>query len=186
LATCAALAACGGGTPAAESKSDPITVGAVFDLTGGLNIYGIQQNNALQLAVKSINESGGVLGRQVKVASADAQSDDNNYVRYVNTLIRRDRIAALFAGLTSSSREAIRPIVRQNKVPYFYSSLYEGGACDKTRRTPEDPAAGRARDPDPGRAPRHQRRRGRDAAAAGSDEQADLAARDGQLDHQRR
>jgi urea transport system substrate-binding protein len=37
----------------------------------------------------------------------------------------------LFAGLTSSSREAIRPIVRQKKVPYFYSSLYEGGACDK-------------------------------------------------------
>jgi urea transport system substrate-binding protein len=133
LAACLALAACGNGTSSSsgESPDGPITVGAVFDLTGGLNIYGIQQNNALQLAVKSINESGGVLGRQIKVASADAQSDDNNYVRYVNTLIRRDRVSALFAGLTSSSREAIRPITRQAKVPYFYSSLYEGGACDK-------------------------------------------------------
>ena len=132
LAAGLALAACAGNSGASGgSTKDPVTIGAVFDLTGGLNIYGIQQNNALQLAVKSVNESGGVLGRPVKVAGADAQSDDTNYVRYANTLIRRDRISALFAGLTSSSREAIRPIVRQAKVPYFYSSLYEGGACDR-------------------------------------------------------
>jgi len=132
LVTCAVLTACGGGTGSSTtSTKDPITIGSVFDLTGGLNIYGIQQNNALQLAVKSINQAGGVLGRQIKVASADAQSDDTNYVRFVNTLIRRDRISALFAGLTSSSREAIRPITRTAKVPYFYSSLYEGGACDR-------------------------------------------------------
>lgn len=133
LAACAALTACGSGTSSSsgDSTTDPVTIGAVFDLTGGLNIYGIQQNNALQLAVKSINEAGGVLGRPVKVAAADAQSDDTNYVRYANTLIKRDQISALFAGLTSSSREAIRPIVRQAEVPYFYSSLYEGGACDR-------------------------------------------------------
>lgn len=130
LAACLALGACGGSSSGSASN-DPVTIGSVFDLTGGLNIYGIQQNNALKLAVKSINADGGVLGRQVEVASADAQSDDTNYVRFTNTLIRRDRISALFAGLTSSSREAIRPIVRESKVPYFYSSLYEGGACDK-------------------------------------------------------
>ncbi len=46
-------------------------------------------------------------------------------------MILRDRIEVLFAGLTSSSREAMRPIIRKKKIPYFYSSLYEGGACDK-------------------------------------------------------
>ena len=110
---------------------DDIKVGAIFDLTGGLNIYGIQQSQALHLAVDSINAGGGVLGNQISVIENDAQSDLAKYTQYTNTLILRDQIDVLFAGLTSSSREAIRPIVRQKKVPYFYSALYEGGACDK-------------------------------------------------------
>ncbi len=110
---------------------DEIKVGAIFDLTGGLNIYGIQQSQALHLAVDSLNAAGGVLGQQIDLIENDAQSDLAKYTQYTNTLILRDQIDVLFAGLTSSSREAIRPIVRQKKVPYFYSALYEGGACDK-------------------------------------------------------
>ncbi len=37
----------------------------------------------------------------------------------------------MFAGLTSSSREAICPIFCKANITYFYSSLYEGGAYDK-------------------------------------------------------
>ena len=110
---------------------DEIKVGSIFDLTGGLNIYGIQQSNALHLAVNSINASGGVLGKQIQVIEYDAQSELAKFTQYTNTLILRDKIDVLFAGLTSSSREAMRPIVRKNNVPYFYSALYEGGACDK-------------------------------------------------------
>ncbi|BDU41153.1 urea ABC transporter substrate-binding protein [Vibrio nigripulchritudo] len=106
-------------------------IGAIFDLTGGLNIYGIQQNNALKLAVEKINLEGGLLGNKVEVVSYDAQSELNKYTQFTHTAILRDRVDVLFAGLTSSSREAIRPIVRKAKIPYFYSSLYEGGACDK-------------------------------------------------------
>jgi branched-chain amino acid transport system substrate-binding protein len=106
-------------------------IGAIFDLTGGLNIYGIQQNNALKLAVDAINAKGGVLGKPIEVVGYDAQSELSKYTQYANTVILRDRVSALFAGLTSSSREAIRPIVRKANIPYFYGSLYEGGACDK-------------------------------------------------------
>ena len=106
-------------------------IGAIFDLTGGLNIYGIQQNNALNLAVESINAAGGVNGEPVTVIGYDAQSELAKYTQYANTSVLRDGIAAMFAGLTSSSREAIRPIFRKANIPYFYSSLYEGGACDK-------------------------------------------------------
>jgi branched-chain amino acid transport system substrate-binding protein len=34
-------------------------------------------------------------------------------------------------GITSASREAIRPIVDRSKTLYFYNNLYEGGVCDK-------------------------------------------------------
>lgn len=116
---------------AAQSAYAETKIGAIFDLTGGLNIYGIQQMNALQLAVEDINAKGGVLGEPIEVASYDAQSEQSKYTQYANTAILRDNVDALFAGLTSSSREAIRPIVRKANIPYFYSSLYEGGACDK-------------------------------------------------------
>ncbi|GLQ06767.1 urea ABC transporter substrate-binding protein [Sneathiella chinensis] len=126
VSVAALLTALASGTAFADAK-----IGAIFDLTGGLNIYGIQQNNALQLAVEEINAKGGVLGKPVEVVTYDAQSELSKYTQYTNTAILRDKIDVLFAGLTSSSREAIRPIVRKAKVPYFYSSLYEGGACDK-------------------------------------------------------
>ncbi|MCR9214416.1 MAG: ABC transporter substrate-binding protein [Proteobacteria bacterium] len=106
-------------------------IGAIYDLTGGLNIYGLQQNNALQLAVENINANGGVLGKPIEVVTYDAQSELPKYTQFTNTAILRDKVDALFAGLTSSSREAIRPIIRKANVPYFYASLYEGGACDK-------------------------------------------------------
>lgn len=106
-------------------------VGAIFDLTGGLNIYGIQQNNSLNLAVESVNAAGGVNGEPVTVVAYDAQSELAKYTQFAQTAVLRDGISAMFAGLTSSSREAIRPIFRKANIPYFYSSLYEGGACDK-------------------------------------------------------
>ena len=113
------------------SAQDAIKIGGIHDLTGGLNIYGIQQSQALRLAVEAINDQGGVLGQPLELVEYDAQSELDKYTQYTNTLILRDQVVALFAGLTSSSREAIRPIIRRSQIPYFYSSLYEGGACDR-------------------------------------------------------
>jgi len=67
----------------------------------------------------------------VVVVGYDAQSELSKYTQFAQTAVLRDGISAMFAGLTSSSREAIRPIFREANIPYFYSSLYEGGACDR-------------------------------------------------------
>ena len=49
-------------TAFAQSK-DPIKVGVVLPLSGGLELFGQQGIQGMKLAVKEINESGGVLGR---------------------------------------------------------------------------------------------------------------------------
>ena len=36
----------------------------------------------------------------------------------------------MFAGFSSASREAIRPIMDRAKQLYFYNNQYEGGVCD--------------------------------------------------------
>ena len=61
------LTACCALMPAAANAADPVKVGSIFDLTGGLNIYGLQQSRALRLAVDDINAQGGLLGRTVEV-----------------------------------------------------------------------------------------------------------------------
>ena len=110
---------------------EPIKIGGLHDLTGALNIYGIQQSQAFKLAVKQVNETGGINGAKVEIVEYDTQSDLAKYTQYANTHILRDKVKALFGGLTSASREAVRPIAHQNRIPYFYSALYEGGVCDR-------------------------------------------------------
>lgn len=113
------------------SAADTIKIGSLHDLTGGLNIYGIQQAQGLKLAIDDINSKGGVLGKQIEIVEYDTQSELSKYTQYVNTLLLKDKVVAVFGGLTSASREAVRPIMHRAKIPYFYSSLYEGGVCDR-------------------------------------------------------
>ena len=133
-ATIAALtllaSGCGsdGGSPG--DSSDPIKVGSVLDATGPLNIYGTGMVDATNLAVQDINDNGGVLGRQLELVSYDAQSDNSKYTQYANTLTTRDQVSVLMGGISSASREAIRPIADRNKTLYFYNEQYEGGVCD--------------------------------------------------------
>ena len=117
--------------PAIAADKDQIVVGSILDETGGLNIYGKAMADATQLAIKSINASGGVLGRQLKLISYDAQSDNAKYTNYANQLSLRDKAVVIMGGITSASREAIRPVAARNKTLYFYDEQYEGGVCDK-------------------------------------------------------
>jgi branched-chain amino acid transport system substrate-binding protein len=111
--------------------ADPIVVGSVLDETGGLNIYGKAMADSTNLAITHINEQGGVLGRQLKLVAYDAQSDNAKYTLYANQLALQDKAAVIMGGITSASREAIRPIMDRNKTLYFYNEQYEGGVCDK-------------------------------------------------------
>jgi urea transport system substrate-binding protein len=119
-----------GGAKAADDKS-PIVVGSVLDETGGLNIYGKAMVDATRLAIQDLNANGGVLGRQLKLVSYDAQSDNAKYTLYANELSLKDKAVVIMGGITSASREAIRPVVDRNRTLYFYNEQYEGGVCDK-------------------------------------------------------
>jgi len=126
-------AACGGNT-ASDTGSDskgPILVGSILDATGPLNVIGKPNIDATNLAIKDINAHGGVLGRQLKLISYDSQSDNAKYTQYANKLTLENKVSVVMGGITSASREAIRPIVDRSKTLYFYNNLYEGGVCDK-------------------------------------------------------
>ena len=135
LASALGATACGqetgGGGGGGGEQEGPIVVGSILDRTGPLNIYGKAMSDATQFAVDDINANGGVLGRQLKLVSYDAQSAQERYTQYANRLALQDKAVVAMAGITSASREAIRPVFARNRVLYFYNEQYEGGVCDK-------------------------------------------------------
>ncbi len=120
----------GGGGGSTTADTSPITVGSVLDRTGPLNIYGTAMNDATNMAIDDINSHGGVLGRKLKLVSYDAQSAQDKYAQYANRLALQDHASVVMGGITSASREAIRPIFDRTKTLYFYNEQYEGGVCD--------------------------------------------------------
>lgn len=108
-----------------------IHVASMFDLTGNLNIYGIQQMNVSKYAIASINKSGGVLGRELVLHDYDTQSKIELYSRYAQEIGANDDIAAVVGCFTGASREAARPILSRFKKLLFFPTIDEGGECDR-------------------------------------------------------
>lgn len=123
------LAGCGGGQ--GGGGQGEIVVGSVLDQTGPLNIYGEPMQDSTKLAVADINNKGGVLGSKLKLVSYDAQSANEKYTEFANRLALQDQAVVIMGGITSASREAIRPVIDRTNTLYFYNEQYEGGVCDK-------------------------------------------------------
>lgn len=115
----------------AFAADDTIKIANITDVSGGLDIYGQPQISCFQLAVEEINNSGGLLGKKLDLTSFDPQSDIQLYTQYATEAATRLQVPVLFGGITSSSREAIRPLLRRYNTLYMYPSLYEGGVCDR-------------------------------------------------------
>lgn len=110
---------------------EPVKVGSILDSTGPINIYGLPMVDATGFAIDDINANGGVLGRPLELIQRDGQSSNDKYVEFANELIVGQRVAVLMGGITSASREAVRPVVDREGIVYFYNEQYEGGVCDK-------------------------------------------------------
>ena len=109
--TGAAAAAVGLGAPTIlRAQSDTIKLGGLHDLSGPLDASGIPMNEILKLAVKEINDSGGLLGKEVEAVIYDPQSNMSLYSQYATQMALKDRVAVVQGGITSASRETIRGV----------------------------------------------------------------------------
>ena len=117
--------------PKRSRAASTIKAGAIYDLSGPLQAFGQNQWRCAEMAIDEINESGGLLGRKLEVKSYDSQSQMQFYNQYANQMALRDRVAVVQGGLTSSSREVMRPILHRLKTLYIYNTNYEGGVCDR-------------------------------------------------------
>ena len=117
--------------PTSALAADEIAIGSIHDLSGGLDIYGKPMVDALTLAVEELNAAGGLLGKQLKLISYDPQSNMQLYTQFAQQAALKDKVAVVMGGITSASREVIRPVLDRYKSLYFYNTQYEGGVCDR-------------------------------------------------------
>jgi|TARA_R110002072_G_C7976024_1_gene535463 urea transport system substrate-binding protein len=110
---------------------DPIKIGVAVGLSGANSVVAPGVVQSSELAVSQINASGGILGRQVELEIVDDASGAVGAQQAFNTLILRQNVDAIIAMETSAARNAALPVVSRGKVPYIYTSFYEGKSCNK-------------------------------------------------------
>jgi branched-chain amino acid transport system substrate-binding protein len=117
-------------TASAGLAQDPIKIGVLEDQSGDFAAATMVKVNAITLAAEEINAAGGIGGRPIELVAYDTQSDNTRYQEFMRRVLQSDKVDVVFAGFSSASREAYRPIVNQFEGLAFYNNQYEGGVCD--------------------------------------------------------
>jgi urea transport system substrate-binding protein len=113
------------------SNGDTIKVGILHSLSGTMAISETTVVDAEKLAIKEINESGGVLGKQIEVIVEDGNSDWPTFAEKAAKLIDQDEVATVFGCWTSASRKAVLDVFESKDHMLWYPVQYEGQECSK-------------------------------------------------------
>ena len=101
------------------SKGDKdIKIGMVYELTGNTASYGTSAANGAKLAFKEINASGGVLGKQIKIVSADNKGEPSESANAMSKVISQDKVVAVTGFTVSSCGIAASAVAEANKIPF--------------------------------------------------------------------
>lgn len=114
------LAGCGG-KDAGTTGGDTIKIGGLAPLTGEVAQYGTAVDNAVKLAVKEINEKGGVLGKQIEYISYDEKGDSQEAVTAYDRLVG-DKVVALIGDVTSKPCKAVAQKAAADNMPMLTPS----------------------------------------------------------------
>jgi urea transport system substrate-binding protein len=111
--------------------AEPIKVGVLFSLTGGLSIIEKSLHDATLMAISEINAKGGVKGSKIEAIVEDGASDPKTYNEKASKLVIQNRVPTVFGSYTSASRKAVLPVFEKRNNLYFYPTYYEGYECSK-------------------------------------------------------
>ena len=127
IASSASVASAAGVNTTGLAVTDKtVKVGILHSLTGTMAISETGAQEAEKLAIKQINESGGILGRQIEIIQEDGASDWPTFAEKSRKLLVKDKVAAVFGCWTSASRKAALPVFEKENGLLYYPTFYEG------------------------------------------------------------
>ena len=95
-------AACGGG-----DEAEPLKIGFLGDFSGPLTEYGAAIQTGAELAIKHINEAGGVNGSDVILAVGDTRVDPTRAIAEARRLVDDDGVHAFVGPFVSTQLLAV-------------------------------------------------------------------------------
>jgi len=108
-------------TSFSKVEGDTIILGAAVSLTGKYSTNGKHTQNGYNLAVKRINEMGGVKvgGKTYKfdIIYYDDESNSGRAAQLAERLIKQDGVKYMLGPYSSGLTKAIAPITEENKIP---------------------------------------------------------------------
>lgn len=108
----------GGTTAGGGAKT--VTIGESTTLSGSIAELGQSGLQGVQMAAADINAKGGLLGKTIKVVSADDSAKPATGSTNVRNMILNDKVAALFGPVSSAVAAAEEAIAAQNRTPIFF------------------------------------------------------------------
>jgi branched-chain amino acid transport system substrate-binding protein len=113
-----AVALAGGGLAApAIAANEPLRVGFLPALTGPSSSTGVGMNRGTELAVKEINDAGGINGRKIELVVRDTQSDATKAVNAIAELTHRQKVQVVWGPLNSGETLAATPLCARDGIP---------------------------------------------------------------------
>jgi len=103
--------------PPAEKKVEPIKIGIFSPTTGFAAADGTSALHAAQLAVKFINDAGGINGRPIQLIHYDDAAKPDQAASIARKLIEQDKVVAGISGSYSGATRAASPVFQEAGVP---------------------------------------------------------------------
>jgi len=105
--------------PGQTSANEPFKIGVLMPMSGGGASYGVPAVNGVKLAVKEINEAGGVNGAPIEYVVRDTDLKPSVAVAAAKELITRENVDALLGSISSGVTLAISEVAKQEEVVLF-------------------------------------------------------------------
>ena len=104
----------------AQAQEEPIKIGALYNLTGGMSSLDGPSLRGAQLAVEQINAAGGLLGRQVELIAPDGRTDQQETAKAAQRVLSEGVVAGIGQSDTTFVM-AGAPLFQEAGVPFVTS-----------------------------------------------------------------
>jgi len=115
-------------------QSDKIKIGHLTPLTGFLGAIGSYAQLGVKLAAEELNQTGGILGRQIDLISEDSVNPATAATK-AQRMIEQDGAAVLLGEISSASSLTIMQVAQRNKKVFFStgarSDALRGKDCNR-------------------------------------------------------
>ena len=103
----------------AEASGDPILIGGMYNVTGGMSSIDEPGLNGMKLMADQINAAGGINGRPIEIVAIDGKSDQTTVTNAMSEMIDVHHVVAIGGLNDSTFALAAGPIAQTAGIPFL-------------------------------------------------------------------